>query len=134
MFGRLLPREEKFFDLFRQAADLIVEGAKEFREMLGDLKNVQARARRIKEIEHKADEVTHRTVELLHRTFITPLDRDDIHELVKGLDDILDFIEAASQRIWLYGITEATSETHRLAEIVTHSADHVRRAVEQLDR
>ncbi|MBI3554787.1 MAG: DUF47 domain-containing protein [Deltaproteobacteria bacterium] len=134
MFGRLIPREEKFFVLFREIAGHIVKGATEFQAMLNDMGHVESRARTIKDIEHKADEVTHRTVELLHKTFITPLDRDDIHELIKGLDDILDFIEAASQRIWLYGITDATPEAHRLAEIVTHSADHVRRAVEQLDQ
>ncbi|MBI3543723.1 MAG: DUF47 domain-containing protein [Deltaproteobacteria bacterium] len=132
MFGRLMPREEKFFDLFRDIADEIVKGATEFQAMLGDMGHVESRARTIKDIEHRGDNITHRTVELLHTTFITPLDREDIHELIKSLDDILDFLEAASQRIWLYGITEATPEMHRLAEICTHSAHHVRSAVAQL--
>src|SRR4051812_28767209 len=100
MFGKLLPREDKFFELFRQAADLLVEGAHEFYEMLGDLPNVERRSRNIKSIEHKADEVTHRTVELLHKTFITPLDREDIHQLITKMDDILDYIEAASERFY----------------------------------
>jgi uncharacterized protein len=133
MFGRLYPREEKFFDLFRAISEEIVSGTKAFEVMLGDLEHSEAHARTIKDIEHKADGITHRTVELLHKTFITPLDRDDIHELIKSLDDILDLIEAVSQRIWLYGITKTTPEMKRLAEITTSSVLLVQEAVSQLD-
>lgn len=133
MFKGMMPREEKFFDLFRQASDLIVEGAKEFLEMLGDMQHVELRARTIKSIEHRADEVTHKTVELLHKTFITPLDREDIHKLISQMDDILDFIEAASERIHLYGITAPTPEMLALAEICLKSAIDIRNAVSGLD-
>ena len=133
MFGRLFPREEKFFDLFRQAADLIVDGAKEFREMLSDLENVEVRAKKIKFIEHQADEITHRTVALLHKTFITPLDREDIHELISRMDDILDHIEAASERIYLYNITVAPPEAIALADICIQSVEFIRHAVNRLE-
>lgn len=133
MFAFLFPREEKFFDLFRQAADLIVEGAVEFRDMLTDLKDVENRSRNIKLIEHKADEVTHRTVELLHKTFITPLDREDIHQLICRMDDILDFIEAASERIFLYNITTAPPEALQLADICVRSVIDIRHAVNRLE-
>jgi predicted phosphate transport protein (TIGR00153 family) len=133
MFGRLLPREEKFFDLFRQAADLIVDGAKEFRAMLSDLKDIETRAKNIKNIEHRADEVTHRTVELLHKTFITPLDREDIHQLISRMDDILDHIEAASERMYLYDIRVAPPEAIALADICIKSAEDIRHAVNHLE-
>lgn len=131
MFG--MPKEGKFFDLFREISDYIVEGAHEFRAMLEDLSHVESRSRNIKHIEHKADEVTHKTVELLHKTFITPLDREDIHKLISRLDDILDLIEAASQRMFLYGINQITPETKDLADVCIKSAEAVRRAVQGLD-
>lgn len=133
MFGRLVPREEKFFDLFRKMGDLLVAGSTEFRDMLGDLENLESRARAIKRIEHDADEVTHKTVELLHTTFITPLDREDIHQLISRMDDILDFIEAASERFHLYEIKVATPETRKLADICLRAAEDVRKAVAGLD-
>jgi len=71
---------------FSESAEHILQAAKEFKMLLENLEQVEARARTIKEIEHKADQITHRTVELLHKTFITPLDRDDIHELISRMD------------------------------------------------
>ncbi len=133
MFRRLIPREGKFFDLFKQSAALIVEGSKEFCELLNDLPNAESRTRKIKAIEHQADEVTHATVELLHTTFITPLDREDIHQLISRMDDILDFIEAASERILLYGITEAPPLAAELAKLCLLSAENIQQAINELE-
>ena len=133
MFGRLLPREGRFFDLFKESADQIVLAAIEFRAMMDDMAHVESRSRKIKAHEKKADEITHRTVELLHTTFITPLDREDIHQLISGMDDILDYIEAASERIYLYGITHPTPECKELADICVASSEAVKRAVQSLD-
>ncbi|HLG20237.1 MAG TPA: DUF47 family protein [Bdellovibrionota bacterium] len=133
MFRRLIPREEKFFDLFRQSADLIVEGAKAFRELLSDLKHGETRARDLKAIESRADEVTHHTVDLLHKTFITPIDRSDIHELICRMDDIIDYIEAASQRIVLYNLTSAPPHAAELADICVKSVEAIREAVNKLE-
>jgi uncharacterized protein len=133
MFGSIIPREGKFFDLFNQAADLLVEGAKEFQKMVADLEHSEVHSRNIKTIEHKADEVTHQTVALLHKTFITPLDREDIHQLISRMDDILDFIEAASERIHLYGITQSTPEMKMLADISTRSSEYIKHIVAKLE-
>lgn len=133
MFGRLIPREDKFFDLFRQSAEQIVKGANEFKVMLSDLEHAESHARTIKDIEHRCDSITHQTIELLHTTFITPMDRDDIHELISKMDDILDFIEAASQRIYLYGVNVCPPEAKRLAEICVNSAELIQNAVAKLD-
>lgn len=133
MFGSLIPREDKFFDLFRASAEQIVRGANEFRAMLSDLSHAESHARTIKDIEHRCDGITHQTIELLHRTFITPMDRDDIYKLISTMDDVMDFLEAASQRLHLYDIREAPPEAKRLAEICVDSCELMRAAVDKLD-
>src|SRR5213593_4323183 len=102
MFGRLLPRETSFFDFFEQHAALTVEGTKEFLSLVSTGANIGAKAKRIKEIEHETDVITHRCVEALHKTFITPIERDDIHRLITRMDDIMDYVEAAAERLVLY--------------------------------
>ena len=133
MLRRFVPREEKFFVLFAEISDLIVKGSQEFRDLLADPANIESHAKIIKEIEVAADTVTHRTVSLLHQTFITPMDRGDIHKLITSLDDILDFIEAASQRMYLYGIRKIMPHTIELADIILRSTDHVRKSVLALE-
>lgn len=133
MFGRFMPREGNFFELFAKSGEQILKGAQEFRAMLDDMQNADSRARHIKAIEHDADEITHRTIDLLHKTFITPLDREDIHKLISQMDDIVDFIEAASQRLSLYGIKEATPAAKQLADVCTRAAECIQRSVAHLD-
>lgn len=132
MIFKFLPTEDKFFTLFQEGAELSVQAAYEMRKLLADLKNSESYARTIKDIEHKSDEVTHRTIELLHKTFITPLDRDDIHKLITKMDDIVDFMDAAAQRIFLYGLTTTTPEATGLAEICIKSVEHLRSAIKGL--
>ncbi len=133
MLKGLFPKEGRFFDHFNASAALIVQGAEEFKAMLSDLPNGEARARAIKRIEHDADTVTHQTVELLHKVFITPLDREDIHQLISKMDDILDFIEAASERIYLYDVKVIPPEAVQLADICLQSARIIQVAIKELD-
>src|ERR1700683_5176978 len=105
MFSFLKPRESRFFELFQSSSSLLVQACEEFSALLSDLPHAESRGKAIKDIEHKADGVTHQTIKLLHEVFITPFDREDIHELISKLDDVTDFIDAAAQRISLYGIT-----------------------------
>jgi predicted phosphate transport protein (TIGR00153 family) len=133
MIRRLLPREEKFFEHFRQSADLILEGANVFHEMLLDLGNSEAHAKRIQEIEGKADKVAHHIIELLHKTFITPLDREEIHQLISRMDDIIDYIEAASERIYLYKITIVTEQMLAMSQICVKSCEHIRAIMNRLE-
>ena len=133
MFKKFLPTEGRFFDLFNASADLIVKGAEEFRAMLGDLEHSELRARAIKRIEHDADTVTHDTVALLHKTFITPLDREDIHELISRMDDILDYIEAASERLYLYNLKSLPPEAIQLADISVKAAKIIKLIVVELE-
>jgi len=129
MFGRLMPTEGKFFDLFIQHADLCVKGAKEMVALMTNFDDLENRVHAIEGIEKQADKVTHNTIELLHKTFITPLDRDDIHQLITRMDDILDLLEDAAQTMSLYDIKAITPEAKRLAELCLGCTEKVKAAV-----
>jgi predicted phosphate transport protein (TIGR00153 family) len=132
MFGRLLPRETSFFDFFEAHAAKSVEGCREFLSLTATGANISAKAKRIKEIEHETDVITHRCVEALHKTFITPIERDDIYRLITRMDDVIDFIEAASDRIALYGLTEMTPEVKDLADVLLRALEQITEAVKGL--
>ncbi|GGX50478.1 DUF47 domain-containing protein [Undibacterium squillarum] len=132
MFGRLMPTEGKFFDLFNQHADLCVKGSKEMLALMTNFDDLENRVHAIEGVEKQADAVTYNTIELLHKTFITPLDRDDIHKLITRMDDILDLLEDAGQTISLYDIREVTPEAKRLAELCVACTEKVKVAVGML--
>ena len=129
---RLLPRESRFFELFEQHAALTVDGCKEFLSLVATGANIPAKAKRIKEIEEATDRITHQCVEALHKTFITPFDRDDIHRLITRMDDVMDFVEAASERIALYELTEMPSEVRDLADVLLRACGQIAQAVSGL--
>jgi len=129
MFGRLMPTEGKFFDLFNQHADLCVKGAKEMVGLMTNFDDLENRVHAIESIEKQADKITYTAVDLLHKTFITPLDRDDIHKLITKMDDILDLMEDAAQTVSLYDLHSVTPEAKRLAELVLACTEKVREAV-----
>ena len=129
MFGRLMPSEGKFFDLFNQHAELGVKCAKEMLGLMTNFDDLEIRVHAIETLEKQADKVTHNAIDLLHKTFITPLDRDDIHQLITRMDDILDLLEDAAQTISLYDIKAITPEAKRLAELCLACAEKVKAAV-----
>jgi len=132
MFGRLMPTEGKFFDLFNQHAELGVKCAKEMVALMTNFDDLEIRVHAIETLEKQADKVTHNTIELLHKTFITPLDRDDIHQLITRMDDILDLLEDGAQTISLYDIKAITPEAKRLAELCLACCQKVQQAVGML--
>lgn len=133
MFGRLLPKEGRFFDLFNAHAAQIVRAA---RELTGLMQNYDVREEReqhmrvIDDAEHAADRITAETIRLLHKTFITPLDRDHIHHLVNLMDDICDLIQDSTQVMSLYDLRSITPETARLADIAVKCCERVKDVVE----
>jgi hypothetical protein len=129
MLRRLLPREEDFFGLFERHAALTVEGAKEMQRLVQGGQNVRVLTARIREIEHETDVITHACVERLHKTFITPFDRDDIHRLITRMDDVMDFVESASERMALYELRDMTQEVRDLAAVLVRATEAVARAV-----
>ncbi|MBX7230360.1 MAG: DUF47 domain-containing protein [Burkholderiaceae bacterium] len=133
MFGRFMPQEGKFFDLFNQHAQQIVQGCHELVLMMANLSaGMEEHARNIESAEKAADKITHQTIDLLHKTFITPLDRDDIHKLISHMDDILDLAEDVAQTIYLYDIKQVTPEAKQLADICVSCAERVKNAVAML--
>ena len=129
MLGRLMPREGKFFDLFNAHAERIVEGARELASMIGTFRDLEAHAQRIDNAERAADKITHETITLLHKTFITPFDRDQIHQLITTMDDILDLIQDVAESVALYDLRQATPEAKQLAEINQMCCERVKAAV-----
>ncbi|MES2489678.1 MAG: DUF47 family protein [Pseudomonadota bacterium] len=132
MFARFMPKEARFFDFFIAHADQLVLGANELKALMNNVADLQMRKRNIETIEHAADKITQQTMQLLHQTFITPLDRDEIHQLITRMDDILDLMEDASQCMHLYDIHAVTDETRHLADICLESTERVRDAVRLL--
>lgn len=133
MMSWFVPREVKFFEMFRQSADLAVEGAKELVVLISDVKNIDKQSKVIKDLEHQADKSTQAIISALHSTFITPLDRDDMYALVSKLDDIMDYMDAASQRFQLYDIQTITPEVKELGDIILKCVLKVREAVAGLE-
>lgn len=132
MFGRLLPKEGRFFDLFVEHADATLAASRELAELMGSVDNIERRAFAIETHEKRGDKITQQAIALLHTTFITPLDRDDIHSLITRMDDILDLIEDCAQSIFLYDVRFVTPETKKLAEICVGCIEQVRAAVSML--
>lgn len=122
MFRRILPREVCFFDYFEQIGVMIIDVCEAFRSLAQGTVSATEQAARIKEIEHEADDLTHRCLDEINKTFITPIDRTDIHALIKRLDDIIDSVDACTARLMLYEITEMRPEAVQLADILVRAA------------
>ncbi len=131
---RLIPREEKFYDDFKAMADVLREGARLLEEMVAVDPPAADKAHEIKELEHKCDFLTHEIIQRLNKTFVTPIDREDIHSLARTLDDIMDAIDDTAALIALYRIDKVRSGARELAHIILSSANQVRIAVDALER
>ena len=132
----LMPREARFFSLFNRHAELIVEGGRAVTELVRDYADLGRRAaliERIGEVERGADKVTYETVQLLHSTFITPFDRNEIHRLISGMDDILDLMQDAAESMNLFDIQTLPPESAHMAQILEACCEKVRAAVALLD-
>jgi predicted phosphate transport protein (TIGR00153 family) len=131
---RLMPRETKFFEIFENMASNVTEGARVLHQILQTFENVEAGVQRIKEIEHRGDDMTHAVMTKLNQTFITPFDREDIHRLASSLDDVLDFVNAAGQRLVLYKIRRAPSPAAELARLIVRQSEELTKAVSLLEK
>lgn len=129
---RLLPKQESFFDLFEKQVKMVDEGAKTLSDLMSHYANVEDVAFKLKTLEHDADELAHEIIRKLNTTFVTPLDREDIHALASALDDILDYIEAAVDRMLLYEIDKPTESATKLAKILAEATEVIVQAVSHL--
>lgn len=123
---RLIPKEEKFFDLFEELINKIEEGGKMFLEMVETYEYPLPKITKLKELEHEADVITHRTYEKMHKTFLTPLDREDIYDLVNKMDSILDMIEASAARMHLYKVKHPSKVIVEQAKILNQAINKVK--------
>ena len=137
VFGRLLPREGNFFELFNQHGQRIAEGARAFLAMVQNYADPAERERcaaRVNEAEHAADKLTAEVHRLLHRTFITPLDRDQIHRLINAMDDVLDLLQDTSEVMSLYDLQHLSEDVVRLSEISVRCCERVQSVLALLPR
>lgn len=131
---RLLPRDNKFFQIFADMASNLGDGARLLKSMLGDFKDIEQRVQKLKDIEHRGDEMTHNILTKLNQTFITPLDREDIYRLASSLDDVLDYVYAAGVRLTMYKITSAPPAAEKLADIIVRQSEQLLHAVVGLEK
>lgn len=132
MFGKLMPKEGRFFDLFNDHASLMVQASKELDAFLRDMGNREAHSHNVSDLEKRADRVTRETISMLHQTFVTPIDRDDIHKLISSMDDILDLMEDVAECVVLYDVRAVPDAARKLAEICVACTEKVQLAVGML--
>ena len=124
-----IPKEERFYDLFEQQAKSLQSGAAALRELVTDWNINHAGIARLKELEHECDITTHEIMDKLNRTFVTPLDREDIHHLATELDDVMDFIQAISSILVLFHIERTTEDLIEMTTILEEAVSNVSKAV-----
>ena len=136
-FGKLLPREGNFFEMFNQHADRIVEAARAFSGLVQNYNDAHLREKYNQDVdnaERAADRVTHEVNRAIHRTFITPIDREQIHSLINTMDDVADLIQDSAETMALYDVRHMTDEITRLTDLSVRCCERVRDAVKLLDR
>ena len=132
MAFNLIPKEEKFFELFEAQAAHNCEAAKVFREMALKWSRERAAFDKLRDVEHEADITCHEIYDRLNRTFVTPFDREDIRELASELDTVCDLIESVGNRMYLYQIDRSTEDLVQLTDILWQASENVRKAVAEL--
>ena len=137
LFGKLLPREGNFFEMFNQHADRIVEAAHAFSNLVANYNDVDLREKYNREVdkaEGAADRITHEVNRAIHKTFITPIDREQIHKLINTMDDVADLIQDSAETMALYDVRYMTDEIVRLTELSVKCCERLKDAVKLLDR
>ena len=132
LFGKLLPREGNFFEMFNQHADRIVEAAHAFSKMVANYADVEKREaynREVDNAERAADRITQEVNRALHKTFITPIDRDQIHQLINTMDDVADLIQDSAETMALYDVRHMTEEMLRLTDLSVKCCERLKDAV-----
>ena len=137
LLGKLLPREGNFFEMFNQHAERIVEAARAFSQLVANYNDLHLREqynRDVDNAERAADRVTHDVNRLVHKTFITPIDRDQIHKLINTMDDVADLIQDSAETMSLYDVRHMTEEITRLTDLSVRCCERVKEAVALLGK
>jgi hypothetical protein len=131
---RLFPKDEKFFELFRKDAANLKEGVEALQDLIDHYDDIDTKFQKIKSIEHEGDVLTHDIITRLRGTFITPLEREDIHELASGLDDVLDCIEGVASRLNNFKVSRPTPEMIKLVSIISQAVAQIYEAISHLEK
>jgi uncharacterized protein Yka (UPF0111/DUF47 family) len=134
LLGRLIPRDQEFFTLFNQLATHLATASKLLKELFENPANLQDKIRAIKEVEHKADELTHDINARIDRSFVTPIDREDIHALSTRLDDVIDLLDGTARRAEIFHIGGVRPPARELSELLLQAAEHLQRGVAGIRR
>lgn len=126
---RLIPREDSFFDLLEASSKNVLSGARLLRDLVEDYRDVPGRFQKLTDAEHAGDHVTHQILEKLNRTFVTPLDREDIHKLTIDLDNIIDSIELVADRLLLYQIDKPTPLMISMVRLLERCCEQIDQAI-----
>ena len=131
---RLVPKDTSFFSMFSEMSENLIAGARVLVDLFGDYRDVEMKIEEIRKIEHMGDELTHAIFVKLNQTFITPFDREDIHQLASSLDDVLDFINAAGARIIMYKVTSPPPAAGVLARLILLQSQELQKALSLLQK
>lgn len=126
------PKEEKFFDLFEQSARVTYETAVMLKELLNDLSDREEKVKAIKEKEHEGDQFQHEILKQLNLSFITPFDREDIYNIAKKMDDIVDFADATACRFVIFNISETNEYANKMGDLIVECSKEIIKLMEQL--
>ena len=132
LFAKLLPREGNFFEMFNQHADRIVEAARAFSQLVANYNDPHLREKYNQDVdnaERAADRITHEVNRTLHKTFITPIDREQIHSLINTMDDVVDLIQDSAETMALYDVRHMTESMTRLTELSVKCCERLKDAV-----
>lgn len=130
---RFFPKEESFYEALRTQARLAREAAAALRHLFEEFRDIQAQVRHIEDLEHEGDVIVRDVAHRLHKTFITPIDREDIHALTAALDDVLDHVQAAAVRLFLMGVSAPQPPAHAMADLLEKGAHEIELAVTALE-
>jgi predicted phosphate transport protein (TIGR00153 family) len=128
----LIPKEVRFFELFERLGELALQAGTLLHEVVSHIEDLPEKAKQLERVEHDADQVTHEIMAKLNSTFITPIDREDIHRLATALDDVIDFIEGATEHMVLFKIRQTTPAFRALAEVVMKQVQQIHQMLPRL--
>ncbi|MDR3009710.1 MAG: DUF47 family protein [Sphingobacterium sp.] len=134
IFQYFVPKDKKFFPLFEQAGNNLIEMSKLLKDIVNSSNPEKKKelTRKVEDLEHKGDNITHQIHLELGKNFITPFDREDIHSLASSLDDVADFIHGAANRMDLYKVEKATEPMIEIADLLVEATEHVSKAIHEL--
>lgn len=132
MFSRLIPKEEKFFELLQNAADNALKATAEFHLLINEWDPASPRFKNVRTIETEGDMITHEVMDRLNRSFITPIDREDIHRLAGEIDDVCDILQALTDRMQLYDLDKMPDTLKKMATLLEESARNMASAIRDM--